>query len=340
MYNSLSSAITDNFKVIKIEPSHYQKSCQHKHPQNDSNSPLSNSGTVNAFSTVPKLPNSLRLFGNIHVYENMVFFEHPLQATQYHDPPVRQEDDIKTFSFKSRKRFFEFFASLNYSRYGVPLFVSCTYHFDYSSDRKSLKYFLKKFYQNLKYKLPPFDLIWKLEYQKRGAPHFHFGLFPKSKSDNFDCDSIKNYIVRAWLKLKACKCPACTIFSCDVRVMKDYSHAMIYMSKEFCKLQDRYEDHDLGRVWGHSNSMPQDCLYTFPCSVSDYHKFIDVKLKEPFLSSDTFHYIQGIKYLEQNSSLFIKWTDVLHLVRAIINKPTIPSITTKHYKLKYLSKHS
>lgn len=334
MHNSLLSYLSNSPEFVKIEPSSFQKPCQTKKPAFEPISHEEKNGTINAFSTVPKLRSSLNLQGSLTVYENLIFFEHPLQPLSYGIPPERTENDIKTFSVKSRKRFFEFFASLNYSKYGIPVFVSATYHFDDPDTQKSLKNFLKKFYENLKNCLPPFHLIWKLEYQKRNVPHFHFGFFPLSTAENFSDEKFKLMISSHWFNLKKCHCKKCAFYSIDVRQMKDYKHAMIYISKEFCKLQDRYQNHDLGRVWGHSNNMFRNELYSFTCTVEDYHKIIDVKLKEDFKHEQTKLYISGLKQLEQNSSIFLNWKDCLHVLKEIQSKENKPILTYKQYKLK------
>ena len=134
-------------------------------------------GTDSVFSIVPKVPAK----GTLEVYENSIKFYHPDQTIPNCEPPERQENDIKEFSSKSRQRLFQKFNKINYSSYGLPLFLSLTWHHDYNFDRASIKLFLRNYLKRLIRLLPPFDYIWKFEYQKRGAPHFHIIIFPHDK---------------------------------------------------------------------------------------------------------------------------------------------------------------
>lgn len=82
---------------------------------------------------------------------------------------------VQAFSFRSRSRLMKKVAQV--SKHHLPLFVTLTYHNNYSADFKEYKYDLHKFFIYLRRSFPEFGSIWKLEYQARGAPHYHILLF-------------------------------------------------------------------------------------------------------------------------------------------------------------------
>jgi len=86
-------------------------------------------------------------------------------------PPVRTE--INYFSENSRRRLR--FVALN----AWPQLISqycMTYHLDFPHDGKVLKRHLNRFLDNIRKNLDCSAYLWVLEFQKRGAPHFHLFL--------------------------------------------------------------------------------------------------------------------------------------------------------------------
>ena len=55
----------------------------------------------------------------------------------------------------------------------LPVFITLTYPGQYPEEGKEWKRHLKNFIHRLVYKFPEACGVWKLEPQKRGAPHYH-----------------------------------------------------------------------------------------------------------------------------------------------------------------------
>lgn len=278
-------------------------------------------GTKSVFSIVPKVP----VKGILELYENSIKFYHPDQQTPNTEPPERQENDIKEFSKKSRKRLFDIFNKINYSSYGVPIFLSLTFHYDNPNSQITLKNFLRNFLKRLMRFLPPFDYIWKFEYQERGTPHFHLIIFPLDKSKKIFTPEIEKQIKSHWLELKTCKCSHCKKYAAHVIEVKNYKMALSYIAKEIAKVQERYEDHDLGRVWGTSRNLRTNKIDEIKISLNDYEKYLNkaiflidekIKLLKPDqhqtlknLESSKL-YIQGLKFVPYNSTVYINKTEI------------------------------
>lgn len=88
--------------------------------------------------------------------------------------------DIKGFSNASRRRLMQLIAGIRFDA-DLPLFITLTYPNSFP-DAVSSKRHLKMFFQRLeRYLLSQgiilYGLVWKLEPQKRGAPHYHMMLW-------------------------------------------------------------------------------------------------------------------------------------------------------------------
>jgi hypothetical protein len=82
---------------------------------------------------------------------------------------------VQGFSRKSRKRLIEKLARLDLQG-ALPLFVTLTYPQEYPDARRA-KDNLRAYLQRLQRLYPGMSVVWRLEFQERGAPHFHLLIF-------------------------------------------------------------------------------------------------------------------------------------------------------------------
>lgn len=82
-----------------------------------------------------------------------------------------QRGGIKGFSYQSRRRLLELISYVKRDA-ELPCFVTLTYPGEFPSIERA-KRDLKVFTQRFIRKFPQAGFIWKLEPQKRGAPHYH-----------------------------------------------------------------------------------------------------------------------------------------------------------------------
>lgn len=78
---------------------------------------------------------------------------------------------VKGFSRGSRRRLMTKIAGVQRGAV-LPVFVTLTYPRSFPEPKQS-KYHLKLFIQSMKRAFPSAGIIWKLEPQQRGAPHYH-----------------------------------------------------------------------------------------------------------------------------------------------------------------------
>jgi len=124
---------------------------------------------------------------NISIATQGSYFKATVTDSPYYRETTPHRGTIKGFSNRSRKRLFEMFNRLEIKAF---LFITLTYGQEFP-DGNASKRDLKVFIQRLKRKYPQAAGVWRIEFQKRGAPHFHLlitnvGYIPKAD------------ILRAW----------------------------------------------------------------------------------------------------------------------------------------------
>lgn len=161
--------------------------------------------------------------------------------------------DITSFSVRSRSRLNKTLAMVN--REALPLFVTLTYHLEYPSDFEGYKYHLHHFLISLSRAFPCAGVMWKLEFQERGAPHYHLFVWNVSLQD------LQAFVPDAWHKIAGAgsnfhlawhKGELGNGNNHCVQSIKSWNGVKYYASKYFSKIDDATSRG--GRIWGKSGS--------------------------------------------------------------------------------------
>lgn len=274
------------------------------------------SGIKNDFSNVPKVGQKFI----VRSFSNCIVFAPAVKKLTNSEPPERKTDDISGFSAQSRKRLFDIFAKLDYESYGVPVFVSATYHYDAPTKRALLKSKIQNYFRILKRIIPPFHYITKLEYQQRGVPHFHFILLPLDKNIRFDTEEIMNRLKKHWLSLKDCKCIHCKNYAVKTVAVHNYKHAVIYISKEIAKITQNYQEHDLGRIWSTSQNLRIREFYNFEADEKFYDEILRIAISKVRQNTKSELYLKSLRWTYNPSTLYISLSDIQSLILAELKK--------------------
>lgn len=78
---------------------------------------------------------------------------------------------IQGYSVKSRRRFFEWLHQLDWQAMGTPAFITLTFGQEWPDPREG-KVYLKALWRKLE-AAGGRSMVWRMEFQKRGAVHFH-----------------------------------------------------------------------------------------------------------------------------------------------------------------------
>jgi len=187
--------------------------------------------------------------------------------------PSRSESDISCFSQNSRLRLMRLCGRVNTQSYADVMHCTLTYHNSYPSISAAIKTNFHNFYKILRYHFPSVSIIWRLEFQRRGAPHYHLILLSRKKYFSKNCQIEQKRLTSLWLlaikddnislRLHGCKCTRCN----------DNSKFFTYISKYSAKVESNNVTPYSGRRWGYSDDLDQTSLLCKPYTNTFIHLF-------------------------------------------------------------------
>jgi hypothetical protein len=154
---------------------------------------------------------------------------------------------ITQFSRKSRMHFRKLLASVRTDC--LPLFLTLTYPKEYSFDWQRWKRDLKVFCKRMDREWPSSSLVWRLEFQKRGAPHFHiflYGIYDKSGRQRFGSEWLSD----AWFEIVGSGDEKHRRAGTKVEVIRTRAGAMSYAVGYNTKMDQTLPGQCVGRYWG------------------------------------------------------------------------------------------
>jgi hypothetical protein len=150
------------------------------------------------------------------------------------------------FSKGSRRSMQKLVSQFKTSAVCAGLFITLTYPSRFPDGTKA-KRDLFTFLKRLKRAYPGAAGLWKLEPQKRGAPHFHLIVLGVPFIEH-------TWVATAWFEIVGSRDVRHWQAGTEVRRVKSHQHAVHYVSKYIAKPTESYEDGDgLGEVgsrWG------------------------------------------------------------------------------------------
>jgi hypothetical protein len=153
--------------------------------------------------------------------------------------------EVNTLSRKSRRNLFNYVLRLQY-RSGY-YFVTLTYPKEYPQKFTIWKDNLKTLCSYLRYHFPQLGFLWKLEFQKRGAPHYHLLLFDPTQPDQ---EVLEEMITGEWVRIVKDYTKKFSEHSVDVKAVHDIKKSGFYLA--IYQTKDGYIPANVktGRHWG------------------------------------------------------------------------------------------
>lgn len=154
---------------------------------------------------------------------------------------------ISNFSRSSRWRLMQAIGKMRIDQ--IPLFVTLTYPAEFSLDPKDWKRDLATFYKRLRRRFPHSSALWKLEPQKRGAPHYHMFIW------GVDELQLRIWIAQAWYEVVDSGDKKHYHHGCKVEHIRSWAGVRSYAAKYMGKEQTGQPGWEFpGRWWGIFNA--------------------------------------------------------------------------------------
>lgn len=175
-------------------------------------------------------------------------------------PKAANRGTIKGISSKSRYRLIKFLSQI--SRPDEPVFITLTYR-NFSDSFKDWKRHLHNFRRVVADEFPDYCGIWRLEFQKRGAPHFHILAWLVRE---VPLDWLQTRLSEIWCRVIGQQSEANKEYGVTVEPCTDFRRSAFYISVYQAKDSQDRDDIQTGREWGH---WKKDRLGLEPIRVAD-----------------------------------------------------------------------
>jgi hypothetical protein len=165
------------------------------------------------------------------------------------DRPFPKRSEISEFSEKSRQRLRLSLAKVDQSKGGQPMFATLTYPAEFPLDQETFKRHLKVFSQRFLRAFPSAGFHWKLEFQARGAAHFH-PIFWNLGSDKAFVGTFRVWLAWNWYEIVGSGDQKHLLAGTSADVIRSRLGIMRYVGGYACKSDQTRPGCKIGRYWG------------------------------------------------------------------------------------------
>ena len=202
----------------------------------------------------------------IHCYEGASLLRLKYPAMEQPEREKKPREEIEEFSSKSRQRLRLFLAMME--RACLPFMLTLTYPGEFSTDDRQWKADLRAWFARLKRQYPHVAAVWKLEFQKRGAPHFHLFLWgiemdecwsDRAKANPVNQMSVacygdfRSWAERAWYEVVGSNDPRHLRAGTNFQRIQKPGRLMNYVAGYVSKEDQSLPGQKVGRYWGCHN---------------------------------------------------------------------------------------
>ncbi len=169
---------------------------------------------------------------------------------------VSMRSTVDTFSKSSRRRMFNTLSKMRFGTLTKGKMLTLTYHENFDRPVDELKKDFSNFLQWLRDNIDGAHYMWRVEFQKRGAIHYHVLVWAKKGDRKLHSKSFDLRASRAWHQIADPTSVHHERFGFDSKTISDYRHACSYVSKYVAKVSEEREVSYRGRRWATSVGFP------------------------------------------------------------------------------------
>jgi len=186
-------------------------------------------------------------------------------------PPkhIPERGEITQFSKKSRQRL-AFVASNTDVTFRTM--ITLTYPFQYPSDGKTVKEHFHAFLAWLRRDTGGLSYLWFLEFQRRGAPHFHILISTSMPRTAVNKTAFRFRVSSTWYRIVNSGDGRHLAAGCRTERLRNEDGARNYAVKYAFKMKQKTipkEYRNVGRLWGASRNVMPVCREEVKCTEDD-----------------------------------------------------------------------
>ena len=164
------------------------------------------------------------------------------------------------------------------------MMITLTYPKEYPSDGKTVKTHLNSFLTQFRRDCAGFSYLWFLEFQKRGAPHFHILVdFPMPRKREA-VKAIRFRVASLWYRVVGSGDAKHLAAGTRTERIRSENGARNYCVKYAFKMQQKIVPKDyqnVGRLWGASRDVIPVCRGEVQCTEDDIRSVLEGWRYEP-----------------------------------------------------------
>lgn len=185
-------------------------------------------------------------------------------------PPTEvTRGEVTMFSRKSRQRL-AFVA--NNTTVEFRTIITLTYPKEYPHDGSLCKKHLREWLTQLQAYTGGADYLWFVEFQRRGAPHFHILTdYPMPRQRPL-AKSFRLWVSRTWYTTCGELDPKHLVAGTNTQAIRNREHCGAYAVKYATKMEQKAVPPDyrnVGRFWGHTRAVAPQPMFTVECTEDD-----------------------------------------------------------------------
>lgn len=182
----------------------------------------------------------------LQVFANRIVCKHKYRYPDGKRPQPPTDHSIRGFSRASRKRMIDGLASWK-NMTSNCFFITLTYHEEWGEHFSAWKRDIDVIVKRMKREFPTIGGVWKLEFQRRGAPHFHLIVCAEEFKTR---ELLMDWFTKAWGEIAHENSIYQGEYATRVDKITGQRHAMHYAAKYMSKETPQAIDEETGEILG------------------------------------------------------------------------------------------
>ena len=182
----------------------------------------------------------------VKLYDKDVVLQFKMPKSKVISKKNYTRGNINHFSYRSKRRM-KLFARNTSNLWRI--FIHLTYPRNYPSDGRKVKKHLDIFIKRLKRYCPDIKFLWVIEFQQRGAPHYHILVNQEVN---------KNWLSQSWYEVVDSGDERHLRAGTTIELVRSKNHSIAYLMNYLKKIEQKTvpeEYKNVGKFWSHSTKI-------------------------------------------------------------------------------------